>query len=406
MKTYLIEGIKSFGVSNLFMILNFIGNIYIVRLLTPEIFGLYALSLALVGIVEILTTFSINTIYLQRKKSKYLFSGISVIIALILILKIAVGFIVYLLLADIYDAKIWDVFIFIFLFKLFIPINSILISILEKNLMFFKSSLIVNLANFSGLALSIYSVLYHDFGLDALVVKEVFPILAIFIFSVFFSRKLLPKFQLTSRIHIKLLFFKSLEMYSVRVSELSFSRIPVLIIENIFGPIVLGFYSQSLYLVNTLNRITNSINQQVGIVFFSNFRTDKDLKEKGATILYLIAFILGAPVAIFLYLYSHQIILFLFGEKWADSSKLLKVMSPLILILPLFTIAKSQLFGNRSNLTVAVIYIFGTAALSLSLYLFKDNGDFIYVGISTLISFVMMLIISIYSVKKAKINEK
>jgi O-antigen/teichoic acid export membrane protein len=81
-------------------------------------------------------------------------------------------------------------------------------------------------------------------------------------------------------------------------------------------------------------------------------------------------------------------------------------MSPLILILPLFTIAKSQLFGNRSNLTVAVIYIFGTAALSLSLYLFKDNGDFIYVGISTLISFVMMLIISIYSVKKAKINEK
>ena len=406
MKTYLIEGIKSLGVSNLFMILNFIGNIYIVRLLNPEIFGLYALSLALVGIVEILTTFSINTIYLQRKQSKYLFNGITVIIALILILKVAVGFIVYLLLASIYDAKIWDVFIFIFLFKLFIPINSILISILEKNLMFFKSSLIVNLANFSGLALSIYSIIYHDYGLEALVVKEVFPILAIFIFSIFFSRKLLPKFQFTSRIHIKLLLLKSLEMYTVRVSELSFSRIPVLIIENIFGPIVLGFYSQSLYLVNTLNRITNSINQQVGIVFFSNFRTDKDLKEKGATILYFIAFILGAPVAIFLYLYSHQIIFFLFGEKWADSSELLKVMSPLILILPLFTIAKSQLFGNRSNLTVTVIYIFGTVSLSLSLYLFKDNGDFTYVGISTLISFVMMLIISIYSVKKSKTNEK
>ena len=292
MKTYLIEGIKSLGVSNLFMILNFIGNIYIVRLLNPEIFGLYALSLALVGIVEILTTFSINTIYLQRKQSKYLSNGITVIIALILILKVAVGFIVYLLLASIYDAKIWDVFIFIFLFKLFIPINSILISILEKNLMFFKSSLIVNLANFSGLALSIYSIIYHDYGLEALVVKEVFPILAIFIFSIFFSRKLLPKFQFTSRIHIKLLLLKSLEMYTVRVSELSFSRIPVLIIENIFGPIVLGFYSQSLYLVNTLNRITNSINQQVGIVFFSNFRTDKDLKEKGATILYFIAFIL------------------------------------------------------------------------------------------------------------------
>lgn len=406
MRNYIIEGIRSFGITNFFMVLNFIGNLLLIRLLSPEIFGLFALSLAIVGIVEIFTTFSINTIYLQRKPNKFLFNGIKKIIFFILLLKLSVAFLVYILLSNVYDSYVWKIFIIIFIFKLCIPINSLLISILEKNLLFFKASLITNFANFFAIILSIMLVTNYSFGIEALIIKEVFPIFFIFVSSIISSRKFLFSSSRVSKSYMKLLLLKALEMYWVRFSELSFSRIPLLMMENIFGPAILGFYTQSLYLVNTLNRISNSINQQIGIVFFSNFRNDKKLKNKGAKMLYLISFIVGAPVSILLYLFNYEVISILFGEKWIDASGLVKYMSPLVLMLPVFTILKSQLFGNRENLKVAFTYLAGTLVFAIGLLIFKDTGNYLYSGYLTILAFLIMIFLSACFVLRSSFDER
>lgn len=405
MKKYFLEGIKSFGVSNIFMVLNFIGNIFIIRLLDPETFGIFALSIALIGIVEIFTTFSINTIYLQRKHSKLLYNGIVKIILFIIFLKLIAGITVFYFLNNLYLPSIWKIFFIIFLFKLLVPINSILISILEKDLFFYKAALVVNISNLLGIIFSILSILFLEMGIWALVLKEIIPIFFIFIASAILTKKIRYSSKIVPRKYLKILLLKSLEMYWVRGAELAHSRIPVLIIDNFFGPAIVGLYSQSLYLVNILNRITNSLNQQIGIVFFSDYRNNKKLKKQGAQILYSLTLFLGFPVAVILFYFTEIIIMSLFGNKWMEAVPLIKFMSPLVLILPIFTIAKSQLFGEKKNLIIALVYILGTIFFIVGIIFINNSPRLEHIAYIIDASFVLMLLSSLYFLRLYK-NDK
>ena len=405
MKKYFLEGIKSFGVSNIFMVLNFIGNIFIIRLLDPETFGIFALSIALIGIVEIFTTFSINTIYLQRKHSKLLYNGIVKIILFIIFLKLIAGITVFYFLNNLYLPSIWKIFFIIFLFKLLVPINSILISILEKDLFFYKAALVVNISNLLGIIFSILSILFLEMEIWALVLKEIIPIFFIFIASAILTKKIRYSSTIVPRKYLKILFLKSLEMYWVRGAELAHSRIPVLIIDNFFGPAIVGLYSQSLYLVNILNRITNSLNQQIGIVFFSDYRNNKKLKKQGAQILYSLTLFLGFPVAVILFYFTEIIIMSLFGNKWMEAVPLIKFMSPLVLILPIFTIAKSQLFGEKKNLIIALVYILGTIFFIVGIIFINNSPRLEHIAYIIDASFVLMLLSSLYFLRLYK-NDK
>lgn len=405
MKKYFLEGIKSFGVSNIFMVLNFIGNIFIIRLLDPETFGIFALSIALIGIVEIFTTFSINTIYLQRKHSKLLYNGIVKIILFIIFLKLIAGITVFYFLNNLYLPSIWKIFFIIFLFKLLVPINSILISILEKDLFFYKAALVVNISNLLGIIFSILSILFIEMEIWALVLKEIIPIFFIFIASAILTKKIRYSSKIVPRKYLKILLLKSLEMYWVRGAELAHSRIPVLIIDNFFGPAIVGLYSQSLYLVNILNRITNSLNQQIGIVFFSDYRNNKKLKKQGAQILYSLTLFLGFPVAVILFYFTEIIIMSLFGNKWMEAVPLIKFMSPLVLILPIFTIAKSQLFGEKKNLIIALVYILGTIFFIVGIIFINNSPRLEHIAYIIDASFVLMLLSSLYFLRLYK-NDK
>lgn len=405
MKKYFLEGIKSFGVSNIFMVLNFIGNIFIIRLLDPETFGIFALSIALIGIVEIFTTFSINTIYLQRKHSKLLYNGIVKIILFIIFLKLIAGITVFYFLNNLYLPSIWKIFFIIFLFKLLVPISSILISILEKDLFFYKAALVVNISNLLGIIFSILSILFIEMEIWALVLKEIIPIFFIFIASAILTKKIRYSSTIVPRKYLKILLLKSLEMYWVRGAELAHSRIPVLIIDNFFGPAIVGLYSQSLYLVNILNRITNSLNQQIGIVFFSDYRNNKKLKKQGAQILYSLTLFLGFPVAVILFYFTEIIIMSLFGNKWMEAVPLIKFMSPLVLILPIFTIAKSQLFGEKKNLIIALVYILGTIFFIVGIIFINNSPRLEHIAYIIDASFVLMLLSSLYFLRLYK-NDK
>ena len=148
-----------------------------------------------------------------------------------------------------------------------------------------------------------------------------------------------------------------------------------------------------LYLVNIFNRLTNSINQGLGIVFFNNHRNDNSKQKKGALGLYALSFLLGLPLAIFTFLYSSQILEFLWGPEWIEASLILKYLAPLIVLLPMFTLMKSQLFGNRHNNTITILYIIGTIILIGGIYLFSTLYESsIIISYMTLGSFFVMLL--------------
>ncbi len=401
MDIYISQGIKSFFTNNFFMVLNFLGTILIIRLLTPEIFGSFALAMALLGIIEIFTTFSFNIIYLQRNSSNHLISALLKLILLTIFLKILLAVILFLIMGSNYQEIIWQMFLMIFLIKLLVPLNSLGISMLEKKLFFFKTTLIVNLSNMLGIILALVSIYFFQYGIYGLLIREVVPVIFISIIMLFYLKGFKILIKKNSKKYLKLVFFKSLHLFGVRSSEIGFARLPIFIIDSYFGSAIVGYYTQSLYLVNILNRLLNNINQQLGIVFFSNYKNNIKKKRIGALLMNTISILLGLPFLLILFLYSNETLSFLWGNEWIEAETILRYLSPLIIIIPIFTILKSQLYGDRKNNEITIVYIIGTSIFLTGLYLFADRLEPNYlIPLFYFVSFIVMLFVSSIFLKR------
>ena len=65
------------GSSYVFYVINFSGQILLARILSPEDFGVMALVLAVIGIVDLVVGVSIPMAYIQKKETATLFESAS-----------------------------------------------------------------------------------------------------------------------------------------------------------------------------------------------------------------------------------------------------------------------------------------------------------------------------------------
>ncbi|MBN4046413.1 oligosaccharide flippase family protein [bacterium AH-315-P15] len=364
-------------------------------MLAPTEFGIVALAVALVSIVDLLTTFSLSTIYLQRRSSTSLMTAIVLAIFGIVALKIVVGLSVYLFNANKYDTEVWQLFGLVFASKLLTPLNSILIASLEKSIQFVRSTLIVNSANLAAIAAAIWAV-SSGWGPFGLVLREILPV----IFSLGACFALVNGLKIDLRRvrprQLRLVAISSLQMYALRATEIGFTKIPQLVVHSLFGAEALGLISQASYLVNTSNRATNVLNQQMGIVFFSLFRKNRESMRKGGGALFFVTMGISVPVSLILYFYPERIVELLWGHRWIGAAALLKFMSFAAILLPVYTLLKSYLYGVRRHNYITVGYAVSTTLIVGLIYVsYLSNLGLPYIAAAISLSYAALILLAL-----------
>lgn len=372
-------------VANSVYVLTFLGNIALMRMLLPEDFGTLAFVMSLVGLIEIVTSFSLNTVFIQQRDQASLVRTVFQVALVVVGLKLTLAAMIFLVSHGRYDNLIWGLFFVIMISKVFAGFSPLLVAQLDKRGDFLPATLVTSGATLISVAAAVLAVACGA-GLYGLFLREVLPPVLIFIEMVIFQPQLLPsRFSIINRRQLRVVAAASTRLYFQRGAELAYMRIPLLMIEALFGSAALGLYAQVTNLVTLVNRITGTINQQVALVFFTRNRRDAQETRSGFIWLLLINVLLALPAMALLMLSPQQLILFLWNENWIGAVDYLKLMAPMTFLLPLFTILKSRLLGLRHNQAITYIYGVGLGFLSGGLWLIRgvpDSADWV-AGLST-----------------------
>jgi PST family polysaccharide transporter len=394
MREFLLTGGRVLLLTNVFYALNFLGNLALVRLLSPDAFGTVALALALSGLVEMGTTFSLNTVYLQRRSTPSLLATVIQLIGAIVVLKIVVTMLVYVIGKNQYEQQIWMFFAIISLSKLSIPISALLMSIMDRELRFVRSTAIYNASGTVGVIFAVLAAAAGA-GVYSLLVREVLPLFLRLGGAVYFSRHLRIEWWKVNKRQMKLVARASLEMFGQRAADLGYLKLPALFVEAWFGVAVLGMLNQALYLVNFTNRMTNVVNQQMGTVYFSRFRKDARKTKEGWAMMLALTLALGLPFAALLYFFPAQVVSLLWGQHWLPAVPIVKSIAAVAILLPVLTIMKSQLLGLRKTNTITLASVAGTIVfIGLMILPYADAAGLALVGAAATISYVVMIAIS------------
>ncbi len=394
-KNYINSVLWSSGLLYLFFILNFIGQIILARLLTPEHFGIIVLSLSIVEILKIFFGFSISMAYIRMNDSDTLIGTANYLALCGWLGMLLFSLILYYPLSILFSVKI-SFFVFIVsFFSIFTYISYIIEADLEKNNKFKKSSFIAGISSTFAMFFAILFALL-DFEETSLLIREIVSPIILFIISFkYFDKNISFNYD---KKELKEMFSFVFKMLFSRGGEIIYLKTPLILISNIYGTSTLGLISQMLYLAQLPSVTLGPIANKVSYVFYSNHKNDKELQNKGKNIISILLIIMTLPFFIICYFYSFELLNLLWGEKWIDGANYLQQLSVFTLIYPLFINFKTYLYSKLKNELVTVSYIIASVIFFISIYFTPEK----YLGYIFSITMFLMVILQIYFIKENK----
>lgn len=334
--------------------INFISQLILVRILFPEDFGVVALAVSIFEILSILTSWSFSIAVIQMPEEEDLidtafymavFSGV---VLLFLTLLISSGLHFY------YPGlKILPkVFIFIGLARAVSFVSAIYAAYLEKKLKYKTLSIMRSFINIVSVIAAVLSAI-SGFGVWALVIKEILSaFLSLIVFKIISGWTFTWKFN---RRLAKKIFHLSGKMLLSRGLEGAFYRIDSFLLGLLGGINVLGYYSQARYLVDVSNAISTPGTAVAALPVYATLQDDENKLKQTSRIFNYFLVRLMLPVSLMFLLFSNEIVLILFGEKWLSASIPLKGLFLYPLLVPVFENLKTLLYGIGKIGTVAWI---------------------------------------------------
>lgn len=394
LRAILGQSAASLLVTSAIYVYTFLCNIALVRMLLPEDFGTVALAVSLVGLVEIFTTFSFNTVLVQQREHPSLIRTIFQAALAVVWLKMVVGLVLYLAMHDGYSTLVWQLFALVLGSKIFSGLGPLLVARLEKRGKFLRATLVTAGSNMVGVSLAVAAV-YFGAGIFGLVLRVVAPPVLISLTMAAFYPKLLPSsLGGISRRQMKVVIVSGTRLYFQRGAEMVYMRIPLLLIESFFGAAFLGLFSQATYLVTLMHRFTSVLNQQIAVVFFARNRKNPQDTRSGFLALLSANLVVGLPMAGLLWVIADPLVLWLWGEAWIEAAAILKAMVAMTFLLPVFSLLKSRLLGQRRNNIITLAYLAAIALFCLGLMAVRGVGDPVFWAASLQVgSYGLMIVI-------------
>lgn len=370
------------------------------RLLAPDDFGLVALSISFISIIDALTDLGIKTAVIQSKNNSLKF--LSCAWSMILIRAILVFIILLLssnLIAEFYQKpEIQLIIIVLALRTLFQALINPYLIYNIKSLEYKNYTIMMLTSTTSKLIIIIPAAFIMQNYWVLILGSLISPFIKVITSYCIDKRYIIPTLNFE---HAKIILRFSLWMLFSRLSLISIQNIPRLVIAKLFDFTVVGGFKLSEQLGYFINNILKKFSSMIILPYFSKKFRSLNKKTKRIAEEYIsLIFLLVIPICIFASFSAKALIYILFGENWLFIEKMLIYM---IVYGSILTI---------SNMLFPLIVAFGKpskesksrfiALLILLIFIILDHSlDGILNGL--LLSGLVMLFFAIFDLLKLNI---
>lgn len=307
-------------------IITFGVGVLLARILEPEDFGLFGLTIILLGILNLLFTASISRFIVQKENLDK--RDIATSLGISIYLSILAYFIVWFIspfVSDFFNELLLTELIRIYSISIFfISISSIFKGIMIKKMNFkfiFYSDLIAVVLGYSsvGIVLAI-----NNFGVFSLIyatlTKELFSLLTLYVFS---KTGISFKIDLSK---VKQLFIYSGGVGLSNIFGYTANNADYVVIGKYLNPTALGLYTRAFTIMTLpLSKISMTIFDVIFSVFSSVKNDLEQIKNIYLKSIKLIA-IISFPILATIMIGSEWIVNGIYGEKWSGAIKVLQIL--------------------------------------------------------------------------------
>lgn len=303
----------------------FITSIFLARLLEPEQFGLIAMVLVFVPIVEVFIDTGFSSALIQNENNTRL--TYSSIFYFNILAGLCLTVVVYFsapLIGNFYDnQQITELMRWLSLIFLFNSGNLVQIAILRKKLNFKPLTVRTSISAGLGGILGIVAA-FNDFGVYSLVIQHVSTAI-IGTFLLWSVSNWRPDLKFSFQ-EVKNLYGFSVFIFFDRIlSELS-KRMDIVIIGKLFSASTLGYYTRALTLKDLVGKYSTTSVIRVLYPVLSNVRHDiHRFQAIYYKLLSSLAFVSFGLTGL-LFILGQDIIIILFGVKWMPSVEIFQML--------------------------------------------------------------------------------
>jgi teichuronic acid exporter len=372
--------LNSIGVSGINYVVYFINigaQILLARFLFPEDYGIFLLALSIVEIISVIVFPELSSacIYYQKNKkvfhTAYFMSIIFFIFAIIISLLLLYSFYNYI------DTTTIHLLIILIVFKFLYKVFTIYSTYIEKDINFIKLSIYKAFSRIIAIGIGVL-LAYNGHSYDSLLAIEVINISLMIISFYYLSPLQVNKKYFDYTLVMPILFY-SLKMLHNRLLEILIHRIPTLLIEVITGnKQIIGLFDRANYITGMPSTVTAPFHTKIVFVLFGKIKHNSEqlIKSLEWSLWFLLRIV--TPMAVLTYLYTYEIVNFIFGENWIGMVDILKPLSLYMVTLLLFNVTKQIFFAlNFTGIIIKMQYIFLLFLLFAFLSIWKFDYNWI-----------------------------
>ncbi|MGK0173947.1 MAG: O-antigen/teichoic acid export membrane protein [Ulvibacter sp.] len=312
----------------IFTAIQFLQNIILARLLEPEDFGIMALVLVVVGLVQPFFDLGLSAAIIQKKEiTKLQLSSLYWLNIGMGLLCFIVVYLIAPLIGQFFDQDRLIPFIrLIAVVFLISPWGTQYTALFSKNLRFDLQNIISIIALFFSFLLAVV-LAYQGYGVRSMVYAFIFNAFLISILSVFIGRQFNKPTFVFSKSAVSGLVKFGLFATGTRTVNFLSGNIDKILIEKFMGTHYLGLYSIAWNLMALPLKKINPIVNTVIFPLFSKIQDETSRIRKYYTESVILLMIINVPIYLMLAFASEDILFILFGEKWIGASTVLSVLA-------------------------------------------------------------------------------
>lgn len=319
----------------------FVANILLTRLLTPEVYGEYALATFFAMLFQLRTKVGLAYAFAQERTV----TGTAVGTAFTLDVLLGIGGVVIglvaapILLALGYSAAIVAMMITLLLITLGESFFAVFVTTLEKEL-HFKPGSIISSVILPISYLPAFWLAWTGRGSLSLISQYVaFSLLSFAMFGVFIWRRM--RWLTAMRWQFKRGVARSYLHYGILTGIATFLSNMVTQTDNFVvgtrsGVTELGYYDRGYRTAQWPNLLLNTLVMRSALFTYAQLRDDTARLRKSVSMVIWLIVSMGAPIALALALAAPDLILLLYGEKWLPAVPILRLLVIAAMLRPIW----------------------------------------------------------------------
>lgn len=406
MTSVLWKGLDSTGAAAV----QFIIQIILSRILTPEDFGISSITSLFIYLLNVLLQNSFTKFLVQRENVDD--EVYSTTFYASLVVSLVMGAIVFLIapFVGVFYASIelTTMVRVISALSIVSAYNSVQTALVARNFLF-KEQFIATFASviISGI-LAIFMA-RNGFGVWAIVIQQVFTVLLISIFLGLYLRWL-PKLSFSKKVFKQLFSFGG-PLFVTNLWEWFFSNLRPLIIGRQYNTAILGYYNRGNQFPVMANNIITTAIQSVLLPVFSKQQSDKVVIKHMAQQLFKMTSVAVFPIMIGMALVSRPVIILLLTERWVSAVPIMQIMCVAYALVTINILQLEVMYSiGEVNILLKMQYlrmIFGVIIIILTIrfgIIVFTFGYLIEIAISVSLNFILLKNHLNYSIREQLVD--